>query len=227
MLVVTVPVDLASVFPQLAGDATVSAFASFAAIVMNVSIIWAILRRQETGQVPRLAAAYYDSSVALVRFLLVTLALVVMLFPAGLGASLYSAALSAAGSTGVSIVELLLVGLVAFILSTPSIYLMTRYGLAPLLTIRDGLRPVAALRLSRRLTLGRFWRVLGRYFMLGIFVVLLSIPATILTVIFSLLKLTTVATFVFEAVTTILVLPVTNLYLVHLVQSLQENMARD
>lgn len=225
LVVVTIPVDLASVIPSMAGDASVSAFASFAAIVMNVALIWAILRRQETGRVPGLASAYYDSSIALLRFLLITVVLVVILLPAGLGASLFSAAIVTSPDVSTtSVTELLLVGLAAMVLSIPTIWLLTRFALAPLLAIRDGLRPVAALRYSRRLTLGRFWRVLGRFLMLGLYIALLSIPATLVTVIFEFLKLSALATFLFEVITTLIALPVTNLYLVHLAESLDETL---
>lgn len=227
LAIVTIPIDIASVVPSMAGDASVSAFASFAAIVMNVALIWAILHRQETGRVPGLASAYYDSSIALLRFLLVTIALVIMLFPAGLGATLFSAAISSSqGVSAVSAAELALVGLVGLVLSTPSIYLMTRYGLAPFLAIRDGLRPVAAMRHSRRLTLGRFWRVLGRFLMLGLYISILSIPATLITVLFEFFNLTNVATFLFEVITTLVALPVANLYLVHLAESLENTLPR-
>ena len=224
LVIVTVPIDIISVIPSMAGDASISSFASFAAIVMNVALIWAILRRQETGHVPKLATAYYDSSIALLRFLLVTVALVVMLLPAGLGASLFSAALATAPDvSSASAAELLLVGLVGLILSVPSIWLMTRFALGPLLAIRDGLRPMAALRASRNLTLGRFWRVLGRFLMLGLYIAILSIPASLITVVFAFFKLDSLATFLFEVITTLVALPVVNLYLVRLAASLSDS----
>lgn len=223
LAIVALPINILPIF-TIFQDPYSSSYISFAAIVMNVTLIWAIVQRQETGQFSGIKRSYYDSSVALVRFVLTSFLLVIMLIPAAFGLTLY--ALGAADPTGITGVESLLVGFVSFILAVPSIYLITRYALAPLAAIRDGLAPIAALRRSRQLVKGYFWPVLGRMLMLGLLLVAVSLPTTLVVVGLSFAQVSSdITKAFFQIVATFTALPIANLFLLRLFASLEASKA--
>jgi hypothetical protein len=215
---VALPINIASIF-SVFQDPYSSSYVSLAAVVMNVTLIWAIIQRQETGEFTSIKRSYYDSSVALVRFMLTSFLLVLMLIPAAFGLTLY--ALGAADPTGITGIEVWLVGLVSLIFALPSVYLLVRHSLAPLASIRDGLAPMAALRRSRMLTKGYFWQTLGRLVILGLLLLVISFPITLLALGFSALKLPSQAQAVFHILATFTALPIANLYLLRLLEAIE------
>jgi hypothetical protein len=221
---VAIPINLVALLPA-SPDGTSSdplgAFTPFAAIIMNVALIWALIRRDQTGELPTVAQAYYDGSAALVRYLLVSSVLVIMLLPAAFGATFYGIGVLGVAAGTSSLAEQLLIGFVALLLAVPSGYLLVRNGLAPFAVVRENFRPLAALRLSRALTAGRFWPVAGRMVMMIIFIALVSLPATALTLLLSLIHWQTFAGFFFEVATTLIALPLANLYLYKLYRDLE------
>lgn len=222
--VVAVPINILGLLPS--GDATgaadpFSAFTPFVAIIMNVALIWAIIRRADTGTVPTVAQAYYDGSAALVRYLLVSCAIVIMLLPAAFGATFFGIGVLGAAAAGSTLVEELLIGFVCLLLAAVSGYLVVRHAFASFAAIREGYRPVAALRLSRSLTKDRFWPIAGRMAAMVVFVALVSIPSTAITVGLSYIGLDPVAGVFFEIVTTLISLPLANLYLFGLYRELE------
>ena len=230
LAVVAVPISIMGLFEGIRTseqlfiapvDPTVAAFANFATIIMNVALISAIIQSDKTGKVPGVSASYYVGTAGLVRFLLVAVVLVPMLIPAAFGAAIYQASLSVT-QTSVSLPEQLLIGSVCLIIALPSVWLIVRYGLAPIAAIDTGLPPVAALRYARNLTLGRFWRTLARYALLAIFLFVLAIPIAIVTAVLSFLKLGPVPTIFFQLATTFTALPLGNIYLLKLMHALAE-----
>jgi hypothetical protein len=115
----------------------------------------------------------------------------------------------------------LLIGFICLLLGLVSFYLVVRFGFAPYATVREGYRPIAALRLSRTLTYGRFWATAGRMVMMAIFIGLISLPATAITIFLLLAGYEGLAAVVFEILTTLISLPLTNLYLFHLYRELE------
>jgi hypothetical protein len=221
LAVVAIPINYLGLFSSIATDASMNAYTSIASITMNVALIWAIVRADKTGEVPKVSSSYYDGSVAIVRFLLVTILLVLMLLPAAFAAAIYLASMSAI-NTSSSLPEQLLIGTVCVLIALPSFWLIIRYGLAPIATIDTGLPPIAALRYARNLTLGRFWRTLARYALLAIFLLVLAIPIAIVTAVLSFLKLGPVPTIFFQLATTFTALPLGNIYLLKLMHALAE-----
>jgi hypothetical protein len=227
--IVAIPIN---VLPLLAGSDSDSggdpllAFLPFAAIVMNVALIWAIVRRGKTGKAPTVAQAYYDGSAVFVRYLLVSMALVFMLIPAAFGAALYAASLYAVDPSALFGPEQALIGFVALVLASPTAFLLVRYGLGLVATVNDDLRPVAALRRSRALTIGRFWPVAGRLLMLGLFLALASLPATAVTFGLSFIRLGEIAATFFEIAATFIALPLANLYIYNLYKALEATPAQ-
>ena len=220
LAIVAIPTNLLLLLPLFSQDPLASSYISFASIAMNVALIWAMAERQEYGEMPGIRRAYYDGSVALIRFLLITFALVLMLVPAGLGLAIFTVSFQASQYFGIYGPELVLTGVLAFILSIPSIFLLVRYGLAPYIAVRDGYAPVAALRLSWALTRRKFWatgvRALGGL----VFFVLLSVPIALATFGLSLVLQNSIPTAFFQIVATLTVLPIANLYALRLLAHL-------
>lgn len=223
LAVVTIPTNLSAIFNLAGSDQFAGSYLSLFSIIMNVALIWAMVQGEKTGTVSTLGEAYYDGSVALVRFILVTFALVVMLIPAALGVLLYLIGLTAQDVTGVSGPELIGVGIVALALAAPSFYLLVRYVQAPFAVVRDGLRPMAALRRSRLYSLGRFWPLAGRYVQLLAFITVLTFPAYLISALFTYLKWTSTGNFVFQCLATLIVLPIGNLFMLRVYRALEHS----
>lgn len=220
LAIVAIPVDLITLIPSLASNASLSDYTSMAAIIMNVALLWVVIRRREGGLKSTLAEAYYDGNVALIRYVLVSVLLVLMLIPLALGLALYGASLYVQNADPFSAVELV-IALVSLLLASPTLFMLVRFGFAPVVVVRDGLRPFASLHRSWRLTRKRFWPVAGRLILLIVFLALASLPATVITVLLSALKAKVAATAVFEIVETLVALPIFNLYLLELYRELE------
>jgi hypothetical protein len=221
LAVVAIPANLIALFNLGSADQLTSSYVSFGSIVMNVAIIWAMVARERTGTVPKISAAYYDGSVALVRFLLVSFSIVIMLLPAAFGAALYIVSLQVADYSGIVGPEQYLIGLVALVLAIPSLYLIVRYATAPLAVVRDDLRPIAALKRARLLSLDRFWPIAGRLVLLGVFLIVLLLPSLLIYFGVFFLNIGNLAQVVFNILTTLTVLPIGNLYMLRLYRLLE------
>ncbi len=220
LAIVAIPTDLLSLSQSLSANSSFTDYTSMAAIVMNVASLWTIIRRREGGLSSTLAEAYYDGNVALIRYLLVSVLIVLMLIPLALGLALYGASLYVPGAAPLSPVGLLIAA-AAILLALPTFYMLIRFGFAPIIVVRDGLRPVASLRRSWRVTRGHLWGVAGRLLLLIVFLAITSIPATIVTVVFSLFGQSNLATVSFEILATLTALPILNLYQLELYRELE------
>jgi hypothetical protein len=223
LAIVAVPTSLLALLSLGTADAIAQSYVQFASIVMNVAFLYAICRTDVTGKVPKPSEAYYQGTAALVRFLLVVFSLVIMIIPLSFGAALYVIGMQAASYYNVSGFEQVLVVAAALILASPSLYLLVRYSTAPIAVVRDGLRPLAALRRARVLTLGRFWPVAGRMVLLFPFLLVVSIPSLLVFLAFSSLPLGNIAAVVFQIVATLTVLPIGGLYFKRLYVILEES----
>ena len=220
--IVIVPIDVLALTSSAAGgDATVSAYSLIVSLAMNVALIWAIVEKERTGVIPRMSSAYYDGSVAMVRFFLVSAMLVLLLAPAALGAAIYVAAATAATNSGASAGELYLILIPCVILILISVHLLVRNGLALIAVVDGQLRPLAAMRYARSLTKSRYWRLAKYYFSLLVLIILIAIPIALGTTFLAFLKLAPVATLFFQLATTFTVLPIVNIYLLRLYHNIE------
>jgi hypothetical protein len=223
MAVVTVPLNLSALL-TISDNGALSAYFSLAVVVMNVALIYAIVKGQQTRTVPKVRAAYYEGSVALVRFTIVNLLIVLMLAPASIGLLLYGYALLSSQFNGTGAADTIPVGFVALLLAMVSFYLLVRYILASMIVVSEELAPVAALRKSRYVTLGRFWPVAARLVLLGIFLIIISIPSTLIAWGLAAVNQPTWGIILFGILTAFLAVPFTNLYLLGLYHNLANNL---
>jgi len=219
---VLVPSIIVAQFSNVASSATMRTNISAAAVFMSLAITWAFVQQRKTGRVPNVPEAYYRGTASFLRYALVGLALLIFLIPFSLGLGLYAIAIIVAETTGVYGVEQILVGFVALVLSMPSFFLIVRYGLAPYSLVYDDLRPIAALRAARHLTLGRFWPVAGRLAMLPVFLALFITPVVLITIGFALLKLPQGFAIFVQSLFLLAILPIANLYLFQLYRWLED-----
>ena len=202
-------------------SATLNAFSTMAiAIFMNLALIYAIMAVR-AGQPVKAKLAYYEASAGAVRFIVVCLLLSFMLIPAALGGFVYLVGSYAPFGLSGSIGELLLIGLVALMVTLPSAWLLVRFSLSVVAVAIDGSLPLVALRRSRELTLGRFWRVSGRLIVmllsLLLIVVIAYIPSALLGFV---VKDGIVLNAIYLAFFNLLAIPFINLYQINLYQDL-------
>jgi hypothetical protein len=199
-----------------------SGFSLPAAIVMNAALLWVVMYRHDTGRRPTLAQAYYDGTANFMRYVLACIFIALMCIPAALGARVYGVGVLSPLAAGASAVELSLLSLVSLLLTIPTLYLVVRHILAPFAAMREGLRPLAALRWSRALTKGRFWAVAQRLALLAIFLAIISIPATFITLVLAYAGQEMLGTVLFVVLTTIIALPLFYIYVDKLYLNLED-----
>lgn len=207
---VALPVSLMSLAPSLASDTTIAPYVSLASLVMNVALLWAVTQPDLNQRPDWFSATYYDSSMALLRFILVAFVLAASLLPAVLGLTIYGFSL-ASPLTSASLGERIILGVLAGVFAIPSLWLAVRLGFALIWVVVRRVRPVAAFALSWQLTRRRYWQILGRVVGgLALILLLLVAPAS------ALIGLTVVSGIKFFAIAlqllaSIVMLPLVNL----------------
>ncbi len=220
--IVAIPTNVLKLFDDLANDSGFSAYSFFAAIFMNVALIYMTIAALNGQRLPSIRQAYYKGSGAVLRFLLASLGLLVVLAPAAFGATLLLMALSAIPGTSPAIAEVLLFAVVSMVLAAPSLWLFIRFGFSTYIVVEDGLAPIQSLRYSWRLTKGRFWSLLGRFaFLLLILIVataLAYLPALLLGLVYRDIN---ALNSLYQIILGLITLPLVNLYLLRLYRELK------
>jgi hypothetical protein len=211
-LIVGLPVAILSSYnTNSSGDTTGSAYLAFMQLAMNVAVIY-IAVKLVAGQRTTIRAAYYEGSAMLIRLVLVSVLLVLMMLPLVLGVIIIGIGVLAP-TAGLNLPEQLLLTVLAILVATPSVILVTR-GLWAVYRIFEGPEgPIQAVRYSRQLTKGSVLVSLGRLLALaGFLVVILLIPVVILVAAGDLTHWGAWG-IVLQILITLTVLPLGNLYL--------------
>lgn len=217
VLVVIVPSRLINALSS--GDSTVAVYTLIASLFMNGAIIYAVIRfKSEPNSKLKLRELYYNSSTALLRYIIVSFVLALMLIPAAFGLWLTGSGSSAIAAPPLG--EQILLGLIGFMISIPSIYLLIRNGLSTLIVYEGTSWPSDALRRSRELTKGYFWAILLRYLILALGLLVAILPLTIIFIGLFLLTQIQFFTTLNQIVNVALVLPLFYLYAYELYKNL-------
>lgn len=222
--IVQLPVTILSLFTTSGTETTnsVDPYANFAYLFMNVALLFAVVSWHKGDNKTSIKRAYYASSKYLLRFLLASVVVILGLLPAMFGFVIYAVAAAAIGGVGASIGEQAVIIGFCLLVSLPSYWFLNRYLLGPVLVVTEDLNPLAALARSRRLSLGRFWRVIARLLMLGLVIIIIGLavlaPAFILTLLVP--AAGGWATLYFEVTFTLIILPYIAVYLVNLYHDL-------
>jgi hypothetical protein len=222
LAVVSVPVSIVSVIHLGSADAVAQSYVSFASIVMNVAFIWAAAQTIDTGKAPTVRSAYYDGSLALVRFVLVSFIIFAIMLPAAAGVALYVLGLKAADYYGVYGPELIFDGGLSLLLVALTVWLLVRFGLTPFAIVDTDLRPVLALRRIRALSLRRFWTIASRLGMLALFLIAVAAPSALIVFGLAFLPIGVLPLILLQILATLTVLPIGNLYLLRLYRLLED-----
>jgi fatty acid desaturase len=99
---------------------------------------------------------------------------------------------------------------------------LTRFGLTPFAIVDTDLRPVAALRRVRALSLKRFAAVTLRLLALIPFLVLVALPSALIVFGLSFLAIGQVPLIVLQILATLTVLPIADFYLLRLYRLLED-----
>jgi hypothetical protein len=178
---VSVPVNIIETY--FAPGAGLQSYLSMAGLFMNVALLYAVVRIADRGQDFGVRTAFYSGSHAILRLFVVLIWIGLMIVPLAVGSEIY--AVGMAGPVSASLGENILLGLLGLIFALPSLWLLGRFSLSLVAVVDHEIRPISALRLSWRLTAGRFWPVLGRLIMLVIWSILIMIlPLGILALLY-------------------------------------------
>lgn len=212
ILTVILPVALLANFAVDPGsDTTLSAYLTFAQLAMNVALVYAIVQLM-SGRPVGIRESYYKGSAMLIRMILVALLLTVMLLPLLLGLLIFAYGVVAPG-TALSVPEKTLMGLLALIISVPSIVMVTRglWGLYAIFETDHG--PWDAIKHSRLLTKGKVVITLGRLIALVFLLLLmLVVPVGLLALLANFTQNVFVLVLI-QVIIALIVLPLSNLYL--------------
>ncbi len=200
----------------------VDAYTNFAAVFMNAALLFVAASWHKGDNGTSLKRAYYDSSKYVLRFLLASAVVILGLLPALFGLVVYAVAAAAGSGVSASLGEQVIIIGLCLLISLPSYWFLNRYLLGPVLVVTEDLTPLKALARSRRLSLGRFWRVTVRMLMLSLMIIIVALavlaPGFILTLIVP--AAGGWATVYFEVVFAMIVLPYIAIYLVNLAHDL-------
>lgn len=204
------------------GNPTMDAITNFAAVFMNVALLFVVFSWGKGGGVSSLKRAYYDSSKYVLRFILSSIIVILGLLPALFALIVYNVAALAGGSVSSSLGEQMVITGLCVLISLPTFWFLARFLLAPIAIVADNLDPIKSLARSRRLSLGRFWRVLGRLLLLGVMILIVALavvaPGFLLTLLVP--AAGGLAALYFEIVFALVILPFISVYLANLYQDL-------
>lgn len=212
VLTVIIPVSLAANYiVDPAGDTTLSAYLTFAELAMNAALVYALIQLLKGKQVG-VKESYYKGSAMLIRMILVALMLTVMLLPLMLGLLIFAYGVVAPG-TSLSASEKTVMALLAVLVATPSVALITRglWGMYAIFESDKG--PWQAISYARGLTKGKVVISLGRLvalvFLIGL---MLLAPIGLLALLASTTQSTIVLVLI-QIIVAIIVIPLSNIYL--------------
>lgn len=217
--IVTVPSNLIGLSASLASDTTVSFYLNLASLFMTGALLWAVVHAQAETTL-KLRQAYYEGSAILLRFVVVAAVLAMMVLPAAIGLSLYNLGSASTGGS-VSLGIQLLLGFLALLLSLPTFYWLVRFGLSIFRVAAAGEWPMAALKASRKLTLGYFWPLAGRLVLLLVWIALLMIVPLIVLIGLAILTHAIFFIVLLQIAFSLIAVPFISLYTYRLYQALQ------
>lgn len=216
--IIAVPLSLLGLIPGLDQDAVYGAISTVARIIMITGLIW-MIAQIKNNKSWAIGDVYYWGISSIIRLFLVVLSFFAMLTPFLVGSVFYAKGLEATVTP--SSPEKLLLGVIWAVVGLPSIWLLTRFLLAMYVVIDQDTTPVKALRRANQLVRGQTIRVLGRIVALFVYSVLVL---TVFALVAKILGSSPSAVVIFDALlqlmSALVILPIANLYLFNLYQSL-------
>lgn len=222
-----VPIILMVMIPVLAlnivtsNEQTLGTYGSFATLIMNIAVIYTVIKLKTGSKQVGLADAYYGGTTRFVAFMCVVALLAVQLLPALLGGLIY-----VSGSTGATVglgpVEMALLGGIWMLFALPTFRWLTRSIFALYLVQDPKVRPVHAVRASSRLVRGKSLQVFGKILIGAVFMlVVLIIPSLAISTLPDTASLVSkVATSLLQIFSALILLPFASVYGYNILEAL-------
>lgn len=182
-------------------------------IIASLAVIWTI--RNCTKAPLRVRDAYYRGMYPFIPFLCILIVIGLELLPMIGGISLLIVALN--NSIAITAIEQLLFGLIALLLTSLTVFLLSSSIFAMYIVTLPDMTPIKALRSAKDLVRGRRWPIIARLLYLPL-ALLITLAIIMLPVI---IFIPTIAEWVFMLVT-LLIVPVVHCYLYNLYRELLE-----
>lgn len=148
-----------------------SLYQSIVLLLISLVMIWA-LRQTHAGNSISLKDAFYKSTYPLVQFLLVIVVIGIQMLPLLVGSFLYGATISS--GIAVTGIEKVLWGLLVFLLTLLSIYMISASVFALYIVTLPDMTPMKALRSARGLVQNRRWTVIRKVLFLPFIILIIS-----------------------------------------------------
>jgi hypothetical protein len=161
-----------------------AAYQSILLLTGSLAFIWALRQVSADKRAERIRTrqAFYSGMYPLVPFLLVLIVIALQLLPLVIGGSVYSMVISA--GVAVSVLEKVLWGILFFLLSLLSLYMITSSVFALYIVTLPDMTPMKALRSARELVRYRRWTVLRKILFLPLALLVLAIVVMLPIVLF-------------------------------------------
>ena len=219
ILLIIIPVLILNLVTS--NDQTLGSYGSFATLVMNIAVIYAVIKLKTGAKKMTIAEAYYKGTARFVAFMCVVGLLALQMIPLLIGGLIY-----VSGSTGATVglgpVEMVLLGGIWLIFALPTFRWLTRSVFALYLVQDDTMGPLASVRASSALVRGKSWRVLG-YILAGtvLMFILLIIPSlAVSTLPDTASLLSKIATSLLQVLSALVLVPFASVYGYNIVEAL-------
>lgn len=219
VLLIIIPVVVLNLITN--NDQTLGSYGSFATLVMNVAVIYAVIKLKNGTAKISVADAYYRGTGRFVAFMCVVGLLALEMIPFIIGGLIY-----VSGSTGATVglgpVEMLLLGGIWLIFALPTLRWLTRSVFALYLVQDATLGPIASVRASSALVRGKSWRVLGRILAgtVLMFMVLILPSLAVSTLPETASLLSKIATSVLQVLSALILVPFASVYGYNILEAL-------
>lgn len=149
-----------------------AAYQSIVILIVSLATIWT-LRQVLAGEKVSVRDAFYRGMYPLVPFVLVLIFIFLLLVPAALGSFIFSTVFG--GELVVGIGEQVMWYAVIFVLMTLSLYWVSSTLFAIYIVALPDVRPMAAIKTARKLTMGRRWMIIRKLLFLPLAFILIGV----------------------------------------------------
>lgn len=219
VLLIMIPVVALSLITS--SEQTLGSYGSFATLIMNVAVIYTVIKLKTGSKNVGLGEAYYAGTARFVAFMCVVGLLGLQMIPLLIGGLIYLSG-STGATVGLGSVEMALLGGMWLLFALPTFRWLTRSVLAlyGLFDAKTG--PIAAVRQSSALVRGKSWRVFG-WILAGsaLMIIVLIVPSlAISTLPVSASLLTKTATSLLQILSALILVPFASIYGYNIVEAL-------
>lgn len=203
------------------GDQTLGSYGSFATLIMNVAVIYAVIKLKTGSSKVSVSMAYYAGTARFVAFVCVVGLLGAQMIPLLIGGLIYLS-----GSTGATVglgpVEMVLLGGIWLLFALPTLRWLTRSVFAVYLVQDSKVGPISAVKQSSALVRGKSWQTLGKILAGSVLmIIVLILPAlAVSTLPETASLLVKLATSLLQVISALILVPFASIYGFNILEAL-------